>query len=321
MELTRKNVFVTFTVLCLAASVLMGFQYIGAPVYNMIDNFIRNQEASGSSWLFWLFHSPWTDTLVQYAFALGAAYIPAYLIMCWLPKDERKSRKLSGEDFLICAVIALGVGYGLNLVGNFINFFIGMFTEKSMFDMNPVTDMAMEMTPSMILYTCIVGPFMEELMFRGFLLKRARLFGDRTAVVFTAVLFGLMHGNVAQFLYATAIGLLLGYVAVKTNGMRYSLGIHMVVNCFSMAMSFGDMVLYATGVELLPILHSLAIVVNLFVLIVAAIVLVSKNSGLWFKQLTYNNGPWSPYKIFVYANPGFVIYVFICAIEFLYYLV
>ena len=36
---------------------------------------------------------------------------------------------------------------------------------------------------------------MEELLFRGVLLRKARRFGDRTAVVFTAVMFGLMHGN------------------------------------------------------------------------------------------------------------------------------
>ncbi|MFR8165857.1 MAG: hypothetical protein ACLU8D_07615 [Enterocloster sp.] len=35
-------------------------------------------------------------------------------------------------------------------------------------------------------------------------LKRARRFGDRTAVAFTAVLFGLMHGNLLQLFYAAS---------------------------------------------------------------------------------------------------------------------
>ena len=69
----------------------------------------------------------------------------------------------------------------------------------------------------MVIYTCLVAPFMEELLFRGVLLRKARRFGDRTAVVFTAVMFGLMHGNLNQFLYAVVIGLVLGYLAVRTN--------------------------------------------------------------------------------------------------------
>ena len=53
--------------------------------------------------------------------------------------------------------------------------------------------MMMDMTPSMVIYACFLGPFMEELLFRGMILKRARRFGDRTAVAFTAVLFGLIY--------------------------------------------------------------------------------------------------------------------------------
>ena len=86
----------------------------------------------------------------------------------------------------------------------------------------------------MVIYTCLVAPFMEELLFRGVLLRKARRFGDRTAVVFTAVMFGLMHGNLNQFLYAVVIGLVLGYLAVRTNRILYNVLLHMTVNSFSM---------------------------------------------------------------------------------------
>lgn len=320
MELSRRKVIVTFTVLCLAASFLMGFAYIGSPIYNSVYKFILSQEASGSRWLSWLFESPWTDMLVQYAFMVGIAYIPAYLLICWLPKEKKTLMKLSGEDFIVCTVACLGLGYGLNLIGNFFNFIVSLFTGKSVMEMNPAVELTSNLNFSMVLYVCVVGPFMEELMFRGMLLKRARVFGDRTAVLFTAVMFGLMHGNVTQFLYAAVIGLILGYVTVKTNSIRYSVAIHMIVNSFSMALSFGESLVYQVGGDFLSVLYMIGMLVTIFFLIICAIIVAVRYGRYWYYQLTYHNDPPSDNKIFVYLNPGFALYVLICAVEFLYYL-
>ena len=71
MNLSKRNVLKTFTILCLAASVLMGYQYLGAELYTRAEIWITDQEAGALRWLSWLFHSPWTDMLVQYVFVLG----------------------------------------------------------------------------------------------------------------------------------------------------------------------------------------------------------------------------------------------------------
>ena len=110
MELSRRKVMITFTILGLSASILMGFSHWSSTVYESVYKFIISQEAGGFRWLSWLFQSTWTDVLVQYIFVLGAAHIPAYLLLCWLPKDQAPVRKLSGWDFCICAVASLGLG-------------------------------------------------------------------------------------------------------------------------------------------------------------------------------------------------------------------
>lgn len=198
MELKKRSVLIPFMVLSLAAAVMIGFQYMGGyAYYGIVDYLNMNQEAGGLRWLSWLFHSPWTDMIVQYLFLMGASYVPIYLLICWLPKDTQKSRKLSGKDFIVCVVMFMGLGYAFNLIGTSINMVISTITGASLMDMNPVIDMMDSVTPAMVVYTCVLGPFMEELFCRGFLLKRARVFGDWTAVVFTSVIFGLMHGNIA----------------------------------------------------------------------------------------------------------------------------
>ncbi len=338
MEKKKRSVWITFTVLSLAAAVMMGFQYVGVYAYRGIIDFLnKNQEAGGLRWLSWLFHSPWTDMIMQYLFLMGAAYLPIYLMICWLPKDTQKSRKLSGKDFLVSTVMAMGLGYIFNLAGTFINMLISNITGASFMDMNPVADLMESITPAMIIYTCVLGPFMEELLCRGFLLKRARVFGDWTAVVFTAVIFGMMHGNIAQFLYATVIGLILGYVAVKTNGIRYTVLIHVVINTYNMALGWGETLIWETGSDLLLAMYSLAVILNMVVLMVGGVIAMVKYAKIWYRQMVYHNRPQPVWEkdnpdiaertleepvclTWVYLNPGFLIYGFLCLIEFMHYL-
>ena len=68
--------------------------------------------------------------------------------------------------------------------------------------MNPVNEMLDSLSPVMILYVGFLGPIIEEYIFRWKLLNRLRRFGDKAAITYTALMFGLMHGNVTQFLYA-----------------------------------------------------------------------------------------------------------------------
>ena len=55
-------------------------------------------------------------------------------------------------------------------------------------------------------------------------------------------------------------------------------------------------------------------------IVVCAVMILIRYGKYWYLQLTYHNGPPSEHKIFVYLNPGFAIYVVICAMDFLSYI-
>lgn len=84
-------------------------------------------------------------------------------------------------------------------------------------------------TFSMFLYASILAPLWEELLFRGYVLRTLRLYGKRFAVMGSAVLFGLFHGNLLQTPYAVVMGLVLGYVAVEYS-IFWSVLLHMFNN-------------------------------------------------------------------------------------------
>ena len=222
----RRDFLITFTVLCLAMCACSGLQYLGSAFYLMVRHWVFSLERGGGRLLSGLFSSPWTGVLVQYVFSIGLPFLAVIPMTWFLRSDRRPAQKLSAEVWVSALFMALGLGYIFNFLGVFLDSFISIFTGVPAGDMNPVMDALDALTPGMVIYTCLVAPFMEELLFRGVLLRKARRFGDRTAVVFTAVMFGLMHGNLNQFLYAVVIGLVLGYLAVRTNRILYNVLLH-----------------------------------------------------------------------------------------------
>lgn len=70
--------------------------------------------------------------------------------------------------------------------------------------------------------SCLLIPIAEELLFRGVVYKRLRLFfGVLPALVFSALIFGIVHVNLVQFLYAGILGFLLAFLLEKT-GFLYA---------------------------------------------------------------------------------------------------
>lgn len=84
-------------------------------------------------------------------------------------------------------------------------------------------------TFSMFLYASVLAPVWEELLFRGYVLRTLRPFGKRFAVLTSAVLFGLFHGNLLQTPYALLMGLVLGYVTVE-HSIGWAVLLHMFNN-------------------------------------------------------------------------------------------
>jgi len=84
---------------------------------------------------------------------------------------------------------------------------------------------------SVLLAFVLVAPITEELLFRGWLLQDLKeQYGARRALVWSSLLFGLVHIEPAAVLYATLGGLVLGVVALRTKSTLASIAMHAGVN-------------------------------------------------------------------------------------------
>lgn len=117
---------------------------------------------------------------------------------------------LSGQ--LIYQIFVMAVELGLNGFGlSWMDGLISMAVDSSDF--------------GMFLYAGILAPITEEILFRGLIQRTLLPYGKRFAVICTAFVFGIFHGNLAQAPYAFLVGLVLGYTAAE-----YSIGWAMVLH-------------------------------------------------------------------------------------------
>ncbi len=110
-----------------------------------------------------------------------------------------------------------------------------------------------------ILVLCvIIGPFVEELMFRGILLK---MFGASVGVCFsiliTSALFAVSHGNLIQASYTLVLGLVLGLVRYKSTSLWSAIVLH---TSFNVAGTLLSLVSFAFSITEKAVLLALAVI-------------------------------------------------------------
>lgn len=101
----------------------------------------------------------------------------------------------------------------------------------------------------LLFWVGIIGPMTEELIFRWLVFLRIR---DRlplyASAILSGVIFGIYHGNLAQFVYATILGVVFALTVEWTGSIWSSFFLHAGANIFSILFSeYGQRLLYQMG--------------------------------------------------------------------------
>lgn len=84
----------------------------------------------------------------------------------------------------------------------------------------------------------LIAPILEELLFRGIIYNRLKSYSNKMiAMIISALIFALLHGNMVQGIYAFIIGLCLVYVYEKYKSLKYPMIFHAAANMFSVIVS------------------------------------------------------------------------------------
>lgn len=83
-----------------------------------------------------------------------------------------------------------------------------------------------------VMASCVIAPVVEEMLFRGILLRSfLEQYPRGIAIGFSALYFGAAHLNIYQFLLAFLLGLLLGWLYERSRSLVPCIALHAAVNC------------------------------------------------------------------------------------------
>lgn len=237
------------------------------------------------------------------------------------PVPKEGVKPMSFGWLAVCLLICIGVMEAGNMIGN------GLMALTSLISghkaNNTVVTMVLEgdILP-VILFSALLAPVFEELMFRRLLIDRIRIFGDRTAIVVSGVMFGLIHGNFYQFFYACGLGMVFAYVYLRTGRVRTTIGLHMAVNTLGGVVGTILLKGLSSGggqMTAASLMAALGMVFYAFLLIAAAIAGLVLLICLWNQRILLRG----PFEIpasrrfqTAFLNVGMMLFVLICVLEF-----
>ena len=146
-----------------------------------------------------------------------------------LPKTVPPRRETRFWQFVLMAFMCYALVYASNLVGTFLTLLIGMAKGSAVNNrlLQYITDGNLWMNAFIMVG---LAPVFEELVFRKFLVNRTLQYGQGVAILTSALMFGLFHGNLNQFAYAFVLGAFFAFIYIKTGKIHITMGLHAVIN-------------------------------------------------------------------------------------------
>jgi len=142
-----------------------------------------------------------------------------------IPALRCEQSRIGVGRLLVYLLMCFPLMYIGNLLGTLLSLLLSGGTAQ-----NALYTFAFDDSPIKIAVIVVIAPLVEEFIFRRQIIDRTRRYGEKTAIILSALAFGLFHMNLYQFFYAFGLGLIFAYVYTRTGKLRYSVVMHMVVN-------------------------------------------------------------------------------------------
>lgn len=167
------------------------------------------------------------------------------LFSIWLYRIQHRERYTTielrpfSDYYMMCVIPVIVLGMGgisilwLNLADSVLQN-VSVISD-SMDSFNQTWSAVEEESYFWVLMSVVVlGPIVEELMFRGAIFHYLeKIKAGWFPVVVSGIAFGVWHQELVQVVYAAIIGILLGYIYAKTRDIRVTITIHILNNFLS----------------------------------------------------------------------------------------
>lgn len=182
--------------------------------------------------------------IVNAAGFLGAIFCFDYFVV--RPSIGKKLNFNMSPTNLMTYLLIFPMMFGMMLIAEFITSQIpisGPFFGEYYQYFSKLMEQMSNDKATLILLAVIMAPLFEEIVFRGIIQKGLINKGlkPKTAIIISAVIFGLVHGNPWQFVGAVLLGSVLGLVYYKTKSLLLPILLHAFNNlCSAILIFYGN---------------------------------------------------------------------------------
>ena len=182
-------------------------------------------------WFPWVLENEILSNLISVICQYGIGTLALLAVLKKLPKDANPKEKLKFGQFMgffcVCSTFMLvGSNISSSLMG-----IVEIWLDKDV--VNPVVSSTSGTHWAInLVFYAILAPIIEEIVFRKIVCDHLLPLGEMSAIVISAAIFGLIHGNFYQFFYAFLVGAIFSYVYIKTGSLLYTTVIHIIINLF-----------------------------------------------------------------------------------------
>lgn len=203
---------------------------------------------------------------IAYGIISVIVFVIWYQKVCVRPfRNRRKADRPRGFSFhTIVATILLAIGLQyvtslvVTLVSNLRPDWLASYT--SMMNTAGYSDASV----LLLVYSILLAPILEETLFRGLIFRYARYAVPFWfANIWQALLFGLIHMNFIQGIYAFVMGLFLGFIAHCGHGIKYSIPVHILFNLIGTC--YSGLIDFTTGLSF-PAFSAIGVLLTVFAL-------------------------------------------------------
>ncbi len=192
-----------------------------------------------------------------------ALFVPFFIVY---RKTDKHNRALIEESFekpksFLLSLSAVFFGLMLCFAGDYISYFISVIFEGFGITLTTTPEQVVPTSGSelfLFAFSIIIPPaIIEEFTMRAVTMQPLRKYGEVFAIITTAAVFGLMHRNAVQGIFAFIAGLVFGFITVSTNSVWPAVIVHALNNGFSVLTN----VLNETDTDFAETFYSVAVAV------------------------------------------------------------
>ena len=264
-------------------------------------------------------------TVLNYSFSNISAYLPKILAFGVLYLKYRPLKRLDTqyENKSYYALIFIPAMFAFAMWGSNITTCINYILQL-LFGVGEIQNVMDAIAPTsfssgvvVLIFTAFIAPVIEEIIYRHLLLRSLKPIGDTPAIILSALIFGLAHGNFDQFAYAFLSGIIFGLVAIRYDSIIPGMVLHLINNFFVTVITYQDQLtgiggIWDSVINAAAALGNLIVNISYFAAPFVAVLLAFCGAA----RLTPVGGEHKHRKMIAIFSPVFIIALVVMLLQF-----